>query len=204
MSPELQARVFEPFFTTKGPGRGTGLGLATVYGIVRQYDGSIDVRSVEGGGTTVTVRLPTAPDDVAVEPAAVDRPTDRVATGAPRRVLVVEDEEQVRDVTARILRRSGYDVLTARSADEALRVLTTSAHVDLVLTDAALPGMHGQDLALEIGRAYPGTPVVLMSGFAEVDDGRPQPATSPGVAAFVQKPFKVGQLLSTIGRVLSA
>jgi two-component system cell cycle sensor histidine kinase/response regulator CckA len=194
MSPDVQAHVFEPFFTTKEPGRGTGLGLATVYGIVRQHGGSIEITSAVGEGTAVVVRLPLA------EPGAapVVEGAERVESDHGGRVLVVEDETQVRDVTARFLQRAGYDVLAVSDARTALGLLTSAGPFDLVLTDSAMPGMRGEDLAAEIARVHPGLPVILMSGYT--DPARP--ASSP-LAAFIQKPFTVPTLLAAVRRVLA-
>jgi PAS domain S-box-containing protein len=195
MSPEVQAHIFEPFYTTKEPGRGTGLGLATVYGIVRQHSGSIEVASAVGEGTTVTVRLPVAPSGA--EPVVGE--SERVEPDRGGRVLVVEDERQVREVAARFLRRAGYDVLTASDAAEARALLTSAGPFDLVLTDSAMPGMCGEDLATEISQLQPGLPVILMSGY--VDPARPP--TSSVVAAFVQKPFTATALLAEVRRAIA-
>jgi two-component system, cell cycle sensor histidine kinase and response regulator CckA len=194
MSRDVLARVFEPFFTTKEPGRGTGLGLATVYGIVRQHSGSIDIESAVGRGTTVTVRLPVAA--AGTEPAIEE--AESVTSGAGGLVLVVEDEAQVREVAERFLRGAGYDVLTAPDAETALASLTRNGPVDLVLTDSAMPGMRGEDLAAEISRAQPGLPVILMSGYT--DPARP---ASRAVTASIQKPFTMPALLAEVRRALA-
>jgi len=198
MSADVQARMFEPFFTTKEPGRGTGLGLATVYGIVRQYDGSILIASDEGMGTTVTVGLPRADDGASAALLGTVAPV----SGSDGRILVVDDEASVREVTARILRRAGYEVATAADATEALRMLATSDPFDLVLTDSALPGMHGQDLAEEIGQRYPRTRVILMSGYSELTPSAVPRARPSAIASFVQKPYKAAQLLDEVRRVI--
>jgi PAS domain S-box-containing protein len=195
MSPDVQAHMFEPFFTTKEPGRGTGLGLATAYGIVRQHSGSIEVASAVGEGTTITVRLPTAPPGA----EAVADETRHVEHGHGGRVLVVEDQGQVREVTARLLRRAGYEVLTASDATAALGLLGSEGAVDLVLTDSAMPGMRGEDLAAEIELLHPGIPVVLMSGYA--DPART--AASTPVTSFIQKPFTASALLAEVRRVIA-
>jgi CheY-like chemotaxis protein len=195
MSPDVQAHVFEPFFTTKEPGQGTGLGLATVYGIVRQHSGSIEIASAIGVGTTVTVRLPMAAPGTAL---VVDD-AERVQRDHGGRVLVVEDETQVREVAARFLRRAGYEVLTAADAATALGLLTSAGSFDLVLTDSAMPGMRGEDLATEIAQVQPGLPVLLMSGYRD-PARRP---TSTAVAAFIQKPFTMPALLAEVQRVIA-
>jgi PAS domain S-box-containing protein len=195
MSPDLLTHVFEPFFTTKAPGRGTGLGLATVYGIVRQHSGTIEMDSVVGEGTTVTVRLPIAAPGVE---RIVDEPelAERDSGG---RVLVVEDEKQVREVAARFLRHAGYDVVTASDAGTALGLLASAGPFDLVITDSAMPGMRGEDLAAELEQVQPALPVILMSGYR--DPARPSAPIA--YAAFVQKPFTVKTLLGEVRRVLA-
>jgi two-component system, cell cycle sensor histidine kinase and response regulator CckA len=195
MSPEVQAHVFEPFFTTKEPGRGTGLGLATVYGIVRQHSGSIEIASTVGEGTTVTVRLPMAA--TAADPAAGEvEPLER---GPGGRVLVIEDEVQVRDVAARFLARAGYEVRTASDVATALGLLVSAGPFDLVLTDSAMPGMRGEDFAAEIAHVQPGLPVILMSGYRDTT----RPPASGAVAAFIQKPFAMPTLLAEVRRVIA-
>lgn len=194
MSRDVQTHVFEPFFTTKGPGRGTGLGLSTVYGIVRQHSGSIEIASAVGQGTTVTVRFPMA----ATRAEPVTNEPERVEVVDRGRVLVVEDETQVREVAERFLSRAGYDVLTASDARTALDSLTSNGPFDLVLTDSAMPGMRGEDLATEIRHIQPGLPVILMSGYA--DSAQPE---SSAVAAFIQKPFTIPTLLAEVRRVLA-
>jgi two-component system cell cycle sensor histidine kinase/response regulator CckA len=195
MSPDVQAHVFEPFFTTKEPGRGTGLGLATVYGIVRQHSASIEIVSAVGEGTTVTVRLPMATPGA--EPVADE--AERVELNHGGRVLVIEDEAQVREVTARFLRGAGYEVLTAADAGTALGLLASGGSFDLVLTDSAMPGMRGEDLAAEIAHVQPGLPVVLMSGYRDPS----RPPRPSAVAAFIQKPFTMPALLAEVRRVLA-
>jgi CheY-like chemotaxis protein len=195
MSPKVQAHVFEPFFTTKEAGRGTGLGLATVYGIVRQYSGAIEIASMLGQGTTVTVRIPMATPETAM---AV-KETSSVGRDRGGRVLIVEDEEHVREVTTRVLQRAGYEVLTAPDAETALGMLASSRPFDLVLTDSAMPGMRGEDLAAEIARVQPGLPVLLMSGYTELE----RSPNSSAVAGFLQKPFAIPVLLAEVRRAIA-
>jgi PAS domain S-box-containing protein len=204
MSDEVRARVFEPFFTTKESGRGTGLGLATVYGIVQQFGGSVTVDSAEGIGSTFTVELPLAHDTPSVIHARSDH---AVPPSEGRTILLVEDEEQVRRSTTRILERAGYHVITAENGARALRLLTASSTaIHLVLTDAAMPELGGRELAQRVTELRPDVPVVLMSGYAElsgqdlrisgVDD-------APEVAAFLEKPFSAERLLSLVEPLLS-
>jgi two-component system, cell cycle sensor histidine kinase and response regulator CckA len=195
MSQEVQAHVFEPFFTTKEPGRGTGLGLATVYGIVRQHSGTIEIASVLGEGTTVTVRLPMATSGA--EPLVLEQQS--IGRDQGGRILVVEDEAHVREVAARFLRRAGYEVLTASDATHALALLASAGSFDVVLTDSAMPGMRGEDLAVEIARVQPGLPIILMSGYTDLS----RPPTPSAVAEFVHKPFTADALLSAVRRVIT-
>ena len=164
MDAETQARIFEPFFTTKGAGRGTGLGLSTVYGIVQQNHGSIEVHSVPGGGSTFRVLLPRR-----AEPAAAA--AEPVGLGAPvpgrQTVLVVDDEVNVLAAAAAALKRSGYRVLEANSADEALELSDAfRGEIHLLLTDVIMPGMNGRRLAEALVTRRPGLRVLLMSGYA--------------------------------------
>jgi two-component system cell cycle sensor histidine kinase/response regulator CckA len=195
MSPEVQSHVFEPFFTTKEPGRGTGLGLATVYGIVRQHSGAIEIASVLGEGTTVTVRLPMA----ARETETIVEEAPNVQRDQGGRVLVVEDEAHVREVTMRLLQRAGYDVLTVPDAETALKMIQSFGPFDLVLTDSAMPGMRGEDLAVELARVQPGLPVLLMSGYTDVERS---PSTR-AVVGFLQKPFAISVLLAEVRRAIA-
>ncbi len=158
MPPEVVARVFEPYFTTKARGKGTGLGLATVHGIVQHAGGQIHVRSQVGRGTTFVITLPRT--DLVPEQAAA-----APELGAPRgRVLVVDDDEQVRRLTERMLRHAGYDVTAAASGPDAL-IAARETSFDILLTDMVMPGMSGRDLARELGREHPETRIIFMSGY---------------------------------------
>ena len=186
MSPEIQAHLFEPFFTTKGVGKGTGLGLATVFGIVESSEGFISVTTAPGDGTTVQVFLPVAAAAAAAspEPAARERPTP----GGHETVLLVEDEDVVRRVGERILAEHGYHVLSASSGEAALDLLaSTGERIDLLITDEVMPGISGHTLADTVRRQVPGCPVLFVSGYNERDlhdAGQGEPSS-----AFLQKPF---------------
>ncbi len=197
IDPQAQMHIFEPFFTTKGPGEGTGLGLATVYGIVKQSGGHIEVASAPGRGTTFTIYLPRVHE--AAEPT-----TPPPAVGPPGRgtetILVVEDEQAVREVAARGLREHGYTVLTAEHAEEALRLLEEGQPVDLLLTDAVLPGASGRALARHAMARRPGLPVIYMSGYAHEALAR-QGILEPGVI-LIEKPFSAAVLARKVREVL--
>jgi signal transduction histidine kinase len=198
MAPEVRAHVFEPFFTTKRPGRGTGLGLATVYGIVKQSGGHVAVRSEAGRGTRFEVWLPRAP---AGAPAAAPlEPTPAPRDAGAEHVLVVEDEPGVRDVTVRALRRGGYQVRAAGDAMAALQLVSDGAPLHLLVTDVVLPGMSGRDLAEELVRRRPGVRVLYVSGYSH------EKITHGGVLEegieFLQKPFTPASLLVRVRQVL--
>jgi CheY-like chemotaxis protein len=162
MTREVQARVFEPFFTTKEPGKGTGLGLSTVYGIVKHSDGFIYVYSEPGQGTTFKIYLPR------VE-AAADRPVALApATGGTETVLLVEDEESLRELIGEILEANGYEVLVAEDPAKAIEAAERHQGViHLLLTDVVMPGMNGRELALRVKERRPAIRVLYMSGYTE-------------------------------------
>jgi CheY-like chemotaxis protein len=192
--PDTLPRVFEPFFTTRTSG--TGLGLATCYGIVKQSSGHIDVASTLGRGTTFKVYLPRVDEEAASTLAK--RPTPGIAAG--ERVLVVEDEAPVRAVVERTLAQHGYQVVSATTAEEALELAASHLPFDLLVTDVVLPGMSGRELAQRLG-AQPRPPRVLfVSGYTEdavVHSGELDPALH-----FLQKPFLRAELLAAVRRLL--
>lgn len=170
IAPEIMEKIFEPFFTTKPVGEGTGLGLATVYGIVKQSDGWISIDSRPGEGAAFRIFLPVhVPSAVSppVQPAPPKRPVARDLSGAGR-ILFVEDEDAVRGVAAKLLRARGYEVIEAASGEEALELAEEHAgQIDLMISDVVMPGMQGPDL-LKQARGYLGAaPVMFISGYAE-------------------------------------
>ncbi len=197
---DVASRIFEPFFTTKEAGKGTGLGLATVYGIVRQLGGHITVTSEVGVGTTFTMFFP-APDGVeAADVASVSRSAPLVASG-PGVLLVVEDEEAVRRLVTRILARHGYTVLEAGSADEALTVAGRfDGTIHLVLSDVVMPGMGGADLARLLKAARPGLRVLFMSGYT--GETAVRRGEIDGDAPLLEKPFSAADLLDVVRSLL--
>lgn len=194
MTPDVLARLFEPFFTTKESGRGTGLGLATVYGIARQAAGQVMVESEPGQGTAVVVALPTQ---------HAPRAQLSLDTRSPDAILVVDDDEWVRTVASRVLRRAGFGVLAADSGPAALEILRGVAGgcVRLVLTDMMMPGMSGPALAATVRRDFPYTPVLMMTGFAV---GMLPPDRLTGLGDTVlAKPFTPVELLAAVRHQLN-
>ncbi|HEY2025646.1 MAG TPA: PAS domain S-box protein [Gemmatimonadaceae bacterium] len=199
MSPDVQARIFEPFFTTKPVGEGTGLGLSTVYGIVKQSRGFIWVYSEVGSGTTFKVYLPSVGASAAPDST---NDGDRAPTYSTGVVLLAEDDETLRFVTRRILRREGYTVLEARTGVEALRVADSYADpIDVLLTDLVMPEMGGRELAEHIARKRSGIRVLFMSGYT--DDVAFRRGLVDPAAAFVQKPFSHQALVERLREVLA-
>jgi PAS domain S-box-containing protein len=184
MTPDVRLRVFEPFFTTKGAGEGTGLGLASVYGIVRQSGGAVDVTTAPGKGSTFTVLLPQVSAAVGVEPAPLG---DGELRGTET-VLLVEDEPQVRIVVERMLSSLGYDVMSAGSAAEALSVLDGSTRQpDLLLSDVVMRGPSGRELYERLAARLPSLRVLFISG--HTDDTVLRHGVEHSEVAFLQKPF---------------
>jgi len=192
------AHAFEPFFTTKGVGQGTGLGLATVYGIVKQSDGYVWADSRLGHGTTIKVCLPMTAD--APEPIPVAQADRPVAQG--ELVLVVEDEEQVRTIAARALTEAGYRVLVAESGERALEMMRQNGNRPaLALVDVVMPGLSGSELAAELARAAPGTRVLFTSGYTDGEILR-RGLLEPG-AEFLAKPFSPQALVRAVHATLT-
>ncbi len=198
MDEATRARIFEPFFTTKEPGKGTGLGLSTVYGIVRQSGGCIAVESEAARGTTFKIYLPA--DESFEESLEAEPNRSRAGTGSET-VLVVEDEEAVRTVVDRILRRCGYSVLTASHAGEAL-LLSEQHHgpIHLLLTDVVMPLMSGRQLAERVRRGRVETRVLYMSGYT--NDGHLGPGVLEAGTELLQKPFGPDTLTRKVREVL--
>jgi two-component system cell cycle sensor histidine kinase/response regulator CckA len=198
MPADVRTRVFEPFFTTKAPGRGTGLGLATVYGIVRQSDGAIDVESEPGRGTTFTVLLPEVAGHAtqAVEtPAGAARQDSGSET-----ILVLEDDPQVRRIIVSMLETRGYRVLAAADQRQALAAADAEPHIDMLLSDVVLPEMSGPEVAERLRTTHPDASVLFVSGYtADAVARRGVPETG---ASFLQKPFTGRQLGRSVREVL--
>jgi two-component system, cell cycle sensor histidine kinase and response regulator CckA len=197
MSEEVRKRAFEPFFTTKEVGKGTGLGLSTVYGIVTQSGGIVEIDSAPDRGTVVRVYLPAIAD-------AAPRPHARVESAAPaaraETVLVVEDDEAVRHLAREVLRGAGYQVVEARHGAEALELAAARDGFDLVLTDVVMPQVGGLALAKRLLERRPDTRVLLMSG--HIDDAAIRNGVVSEDLPFLQKPFRPATLLETVRRVI--
>ncbi|HET7790743.1 MAG TPA: PAS domain S-box protein [Gemmatimonadales bacterium] len=199
MSAETMSRVFEPFFTTKEPGQGTGLGLATCYGIVKQANGHIAVTSEVGCGTTFEIYLPVADERPAQAPAA----EEEAAPSGTETLLLVEDEEQVRAMATRLLGAQGYEVLAAGDPDQALAIVRDhSGSIHLMITDVVLPRMSGRVLAQRVMEARPETRVLYISGYAE-DVIVHRGVLEPGVS-YLQKPLTAATLARRVREVLDA
>ena len=199
MSEETQAHMFEPFFTTKEKGKGTGLGLATVYGIIKQSGGFIWVYSEVGHGTTFKLYLPRV-EELAERAAAPAQVRTRPARGTET-VLVVEDEAPVRNVARQVLERHGYTVLEAPSAEAALDIATRySGTIHLLLTDVVMPGLNGRELASRLADLRPDARVIFMSGYTD-DAVTRHGVLEPG-SAYVQKPFTPDAIARRVREVL--
>jgi CheY-like chemotaxis protein len=198
MTPEVRDRVFEPFFTTKEKGRGTGLGLSVVYGIVKQSQGYIWVYSEPGKGTTFKIYLPIV--DEALEELREEATGLELPRGSET-ILVVEDEEEVRKLTVRFLKKQGYRVLEASRGDDA--VLIHEKHdgsIHLILVDVVMPGMSGTELARRLASLSPKMKVLYMSGYTDhtiVHHG----VLEKGVN-YIQKPFTMNGLVTEVRKVL--
>jgi len=200
MSAEIRAHIFEPFFTTKEVGKGTGMGLATVYGIVKQSGGFIWVESAVGKGTTFEIYLPRS-EKQATAPEESGRA--KQIPGGSESILVVEDETGVRELASEFLRAWGYTVLEAKDGAEAVEmVLANQRELHLLLTDMVMPGMSGVELAQILRKARPGLPVIYMTGYAEFSGKNGEMAE--GAAGVLQKPFSRITLLEKVREVLRA
>jgi CheY-like chemotaxis protein len=200
ISPQVIEHIYDPFFTTKGVGRGTGLGLSTVFGIVKGHGGELTCYSEPGQGATFKVYLPVPPaldQAVPAEPAPPEPPVRGEET-----VLLVDDEAALRDLGRQALEGAGYRVLTAASGEEALAIhQARGAAIDLVVMDLGMPGMGGQRCLREILARDPKAKVVIASGYSA--NGQVKASLESGAAGYVAKPFRRADLLTTIRDVLN-
>ncbi len=194
MTPQIMQTMFEPFYTTKKRGRGTGLGLAAVHGLVASHGGAIAVESRIGAGTRFRILLPPAPEAAdAAMPEAAPAPAGR------QRILVVDDEAEVREMLVTALQRRGFDAVAVESGLAALELLGRR-QFDAVISDQTMPRMSGLDLMTRIHRHRPGLPVILCTGYSETLDA--DAARQAGAAAFLRKPIAADSLIDTLARLL--
>jgi signal transduction histidine kinase/CheY-like chemotaxis protein len=198
MSAEVIEHAFEPFFTTKRDGGGTGLGLSTVYGIIAQSGGTVTIHSQPGTGTTFTILIPATTETA----APADDPLPYERTPAGETVLIVEDQEALREVTERIFTRSGYHVITAANGAEAVTLAAQyDGDIHLLLTDVVMPHMLGKEVAEKIRQARPDIEVLFMSGYAQpvlASQGRLGPDVN-----LIEKPFSAAAIIEKAGRLLN-
>jgi CheY-like chemotaxis protein len=197
MTPEVSSRIFEPFFTTKRQGKGTGLGLATVYGIVTRSGGAITVESQPGWGSSFRIFLPRATSaSVTWEP-----PVQTDYSNGSETILLTEDEDSARELTMRMLEAAGYTVLTANSGSTALSILERYGKpLHLLLTDVVMPGMSGPELASSAKLMHPNLPILFVSGYT--DDAVFSDGVSRGASHFLSKPYTLTELASKVRQVL--
>jgi CheY-like chemotaxis protein len=195
MDPETRSRLFEPFFTTKAPGKGSGLGLATVYSVVRQSQGQVTVYSQPGCGTIFEIYLPRVTE-------AVVEPGRKALARGSETILLVDDEEGVRKLVCAVLKSGGYDVLEAANGPAALAAYEKNAHkIDLVLTDVVMPQMNGFELGKTLCGRAPALKILYMSGYRDTASGV---AGAEAPRAFLHKPFTPAALLAKVREVLDA
>ena len=200
IDPAIVSRIFEPFFTTKGPGQGTGLGLAMVYGVVKQSGGSIWVNSEVGVGTTFRIYLPRA-QGISEVPAP--RKSQTTLQRGSETVLVVEDDSGVRELVTAMLASKGYTVLAAERPDDVESICQKhSGNIQLLLTDMILPGVSGREIAKRVGALRPGIKVLYMSGYT--DDALIRDHGLDESFAFLQKPFSQGSVAAKVREVLDS
>ena len=195
MSEEARRRCFEPFFTTKRK-RGGGLGLSMVHGIVRQHEGTIEVKSTEGKGSTFTVKIPESSSPVAQEKTMATKPSDVTAM----KVLLIDDEEIVRHTIEACLKGDNHTVKTATNGTRGME-LFRSEHFDIVITDRAMPGMSGDHIATEIKKINPNVPIIMLTGLGHImTDLHQSPA---GVDLIVSKPVTRDTLRDSLTKAVS-
>ncbi len=198
MDEETRERVFEPFFTTKDMGKGTGLGLATVYGVVKQHQGHAFVASEPGKGSTFKIYLPAVDQEAH---SGMEEGSPSAERGSAERIMVVEDNEQVRELTREILEHYGYEVICAADAEDCMKKLGRERRgIDVLLTDVIMPRMSGRVLYEKLSPQMPGLKVIYMSGYA--DNELAHHGVADGKTNFIQKPFSVDDLINMVRETL--
>ncbi|MGA3085040.1 MAG: PAS domain S-box protein [Thermodesulfobacteriota bacterium] len=201
MTPEVQSQIFEPFFTTKEPGRGTGLGLSMVYGIIQNHGGYIDLKSEPGQGTSFELYLPAIPDMMIEESSP--SPQSSTLTKGSETILVVDDEEIIRQLGADILEDEGYKVLMASRGEEAIRIYQENREdIALVVLDVVMPGLGGKETFLRLKNVNPKIKVLLSSGYSTNEEVGG--ILKEGVGGFVQKPYRDEELIGKVREILDA
>jgi CheY-like chemotaxis protein len=197
MSDEVRQRAFEPFFTTKQVGKGSGLGLAQVFGFVKQSGGGIRIETEVGKGTSIHVFLPRAQPLTERTAEASDVPANKTPAAHETLILLVDDDGAVREITAKMLRNLGYDVVEAGSGGAALDLLAREPRISLSVLDYAMPGMTGVEVAQEVHKRRPGLPIVFITGYVDLTALK-----EVGEDRILQKPFREADLADKIGRSL--
>ena len=200
--PDILPRIFEPFFTTRRETGGTGLGLSTVHGIVRQSGGYMAVESTPGQGTRFDILLPRHEDPALWQPEPAAAPTQALRPAVSRTLLLVDDEAAVRRLAERVLTRAGWNVIAAPSAEDALELVEGGGLgpvLGCVVSDVAMPGMHGPALVSHLRRIRPGIPAILMSGYA---DAALRESLTASDISFLHKPFAMADLMSAVAKLV--
>jgi CheY-like chemotaxis protein len=201
MTEEVRSQIFEPFFTTKEPGRGTGLGLSMVYGIIHNHGGYIDLKSEVGQGTTFELFLPAVPGIVIEEVPPLSQ--RQSAHKGSETILVVDDEEMIRQLGADILEDIGYKILFASQGEEAIEIYQSSGEkIDLVILDVVMPGIGGKETFLALKELNPDIKVLLSSGYST--DGGVGEILKEGVGGFIQKPYRDEELIKKVREILDS
>jgi CheY-like chemotaxis protein len=196
MDEKTRLRIFDPFFTTKEMGRGTGMGLASAYGIIKGHGGTITVYSEKGEGTTFNIYLPASSKNVQGHETIDIQPT-----GGTETILLVDDEDVVIEVTGMLLEELGYRVITAGSGREAVEIYAKQhAEIDLVILDMIMPGLSSSDTFDQLKTINPSIRAILSSGYSL--NGKAQEIMKKGVSVFLQKPYRLNALAQAIRRTL--
>jgi CheY-like chemotaxis protein len=197
MDADTLSHLFEPFFTTKGAGKGTGLGLATAYGIIKQSFGDITVESSIGGGSTFTISLPIAKTTGSATTIPAQAPAVFTKPAGSKRVLLVEDDDDVRGFASEVLNRAGFEVLPARHGLDGLSVAKANDYaIDLVVTDVVMPEMGGRQMVEQLRRVRPDLRVLYISGYA--NDAEARRELGSGEAMLLEKPFTARTLREAV------